>query len=316
MSMNYHLYYHDDFDGMASGAVMLNFLRSRGDDIISFNPIDYTPELNENWAKHKFKKPFILVDFRYHPAASWWFDHHETSFDKPANSSWQKTYQNNSTHHRDPEFKSCCSLVLAHLIKKQNYNPPEHIQELARWLDIIDGAAYKYLRDVIESKVAPLKLRTYLFYEKSKSRRFKFLNDLAFKPMSDIMAQGHIVKKVKKADTDIKIVLKNLKKCSVLSEKVIFVDATQISSNVSHYMAYFNYPKHKYSIILEKQEGYYHLGAGFNRWQKDKQCTNIGGLMLKYDGGGHKTVGAVEKKSKKEIVKIAEKIIKYLNKHG
>jgi nanoRNase/pAp phosphatase (c-di-AMP/oligoRNAs hydrolase) len=38
--------------------------------------------------------------------------------------------------------------------------------------------------------------------------------------------------------------------------------------------------------------------------------------MKKYGGGGHKGVGGLERKSKKEIMKIAEEIIEYLNKHG
>lgn len=39
--MNYHLYFHDDFDGMSSSAILLDFFRTRGDDIASFNPINF-----------------------------------------------------------------------------------------------------------------------------------------------------------------------------------------------------------------------------------------------------------------------------------
>lgn len=314
--MKYHLYYHDDFDGMASGAVMLNFLRSRGDDIISYNPIDYTPQLNENWVSYKFKKPFILVDFRYHPAADWWFDHHETSFDIPALSSWKKLYRKARNHYRNSSYDSCCSLVTISLKKYHKYYPPRHTVELSKWLDVIDGAKYKLLKEVIESVSPPLKLRNYLFYEKDETKREKLVQDLAFKPMSEIARQKRVVEVVKNGETQIKKALKMIKNHSAASGNTVFIDATPIPVDVSHYMAYYVYPKSKYSVILEKVREYYHLGIGFNFWQSSKKPINVGNLMVKYGGGGRKTVGAIEKKSKSELLKIAKEVIKYLNRYG
>jgi nanoRNase/pAp phosphatase (c-di-AMP/oligoRNAs hydrolase) len=46
------------------------------------------------------------------------------------------------------------------------------------------------------------------------------------------------------------------------------------------------------------------------------KVVNIGKLMSKYGGGGHRTVGGIEKKTKPEILKVAEEIIEYLNRHG
>ena len=60
--MKYHIYFHDDLDGVASSAVMLSFLSERGDTIVSYNPLNYFPDFKRKWPVYKFKKPFILVD--------------------------------------------------------------------------------------------------------------------------------------------------------------------------------------------------------------------------------------------------------------
>ena len=39
--MTYDLYFHNDFDGHASAAVMLSFLGGRGDRIGHFVPVDF-----------------------------------------------------------------------------------------------------------------------------------------------------------------------------------------------------------------------------------------------------------------------------------
>ena len=315
--MKYHLYFHNDFDGVASGAVMLNFLRSRGDDIASFNQVDYTLRINEGWVNYKFKVPFILVDFRYHPKASWWFDHHETSFDKPSLLKWGKDYRNDSTHSHITKYGSCSSLILAHLEKYWHHSPPKYIREVAKWADVIDAALYKSPREVIVPRVPALKLRIYLLYEDNTSLWASLIKKMAAGLMNQVVKQKHISSKVKLGIADAKKTIKKLTRFSTTSTKVVFVDATKITSDVSHYFAYLVYPKLKYSAILEKyKKKCYHLGIGFNRWQGDKNCTNIGKLMLKYGGGGHLAVGAVERKSKEEILKIAGKVIEYLNEHG
>lgn len=314
--MRYHIYYHDDFDGMASSALMLDFLRSCGDDIISYNPIDYTPKINETWVRYKFKTPFVLVDFRYHPKASWWFDHHKSSFTKPALSSWQKLYKNDKTHQHNSNFPSCASLVLTHLIKYFHYKPPVHVKELIRWSDIIDGARYKSVADAIESRGPAMKIRVYTNFEKNKNHRIGLIKELSLKPMAEVVKSSRIDQKVKLGMEKDKLILEKLKKISDVLDKVTFVDGVKNFLKTSHFMVYYVFPSTIYSVVLETMSSGYHLRVGFNHWQKEKRRVDISKISEKYGGGGHKTVGAIEKKSKKEIMQIAEEIIEYLNKHG
>ncbi|OGN03871.1 MAG: hypothetical protein A2831_03075 [Candidatus Yanofskybacteria bacterium RIFCSPHIGHO2_01_FULL_44_17] len=315
--MRYHIYFHDDFDGMASSAVMLDFLRTQGDEIASYNPIDYYPGLIERWAKFKFKKPFILVDFRYHPQAAWWFDHHSTSF---ISEKWRKEFVNSKTKYFDPRHKSVCGMVVAHLERTFQYRPPKHITYLAKWADIADSASYKSAKQFIEKKEPALKLILFLdslnsensASHKQKVASIKLLSDV---PIIEIIKMPQISAEVARLLAKSRNTLKKFKKLSNVYGKVLFSNIIGSDISGTNLLGYFFYPKIFYSVRTSYEGGHYHIGVGKNIWRRSDK-VNIGKIMTKYGGGGHDGVGGAENKSQKEIMKIAQEIIEYLNKHG
>ncbi len=316
----YHIYFHDDFDGMVSAVIFFDFFRKRGDKVGSFNPINYTPSIKKDWANFKFKKPFVLVDFMYHPNADWWFDHHETSFINP---DWKKNYKDDDRHAFDQIYKSGCALVLAHLNKKYKYEAPKNIQELVYWGDIIDSAGYKNARQIVERKEPALRLMSYLdsldkvdqkIYQAKQSAIIK---NLATKSINNFIAYSLVSNRIKKYLSKTKKSVADFKKSAVIKGGVIFIDAINKEFPKPHFLAYYVYPKSFYSVSINKYGAYYHMSVGGNPWNKTHGTEiNIGKKMRSYGGGGHKAIGGLEKKSKLEIMKIAEEIIEYLNIHG
>jgi len=318
--VNYHLYFHNDFDGVASGAVMLNFLNSRGDDIVSFTPVDYFPLLKKSWAGFKFKEPFIIVDFLYHPKASWWFDHHRTSF---INNRWRKEFRSDENHAFDPTAKSTCSLMAEHLRTEFGYSPPKFIVDLAKWADIIDSASYKSAKEAIWGKQPAIKLAPVLDLDvvdcKSKTSAKYFetiIKSLASESVSRTIQTPIIRREIKKIEKNNQEARRIFKRISFVSGKVVFIDGTRTKKQISHYMGYYFYPEIDYSAILETRGAYYHLSVGRNPWKERPPTVDIGRLLSRYGGGGHKTVGGVERKLKSEILKVAGEVIEYLNENG
>src|SRR5579859_7809019 len=127
--MKYDIYFHNDFDGRAASAVMLAFLRSRGDDIEHYVPVRY--DLIPQWRDEKFfekhrlfkgrHNPAIIVDFPFHPSAAFWFDHHLTPFRKPG---WEKKFKSDKSHRYDDTYRSACALVYDSLKKDFAWKPP------------------------------------------------------------------------------------------------------------------------------------------------------------------------------------------------
>ncbi len=311
--MDYHLYFHNDFDGIASGAVMLDFLKGRGDKIISFNPINYFAELQKKWPKFKFKKPFILVDFRYHPKADFWFDHHLSTF---ISEKWKSDFATDKAHYFGPKFKSCCGLIIFHLGKQFGYRPPHCIKELVGWADMVDSASYKSAKQAVELKEPGLRLALFLADDSYPLHQEEIIKRLISESISKIVKLPFIAKELKKLDYETKRAKKIFKDISALKDKIVFVDTTKTKTFISRYMGYFLYPKIKYFVIVMRSDGGYHISAGKNPWKKMPNKIAIGEMLGKYGGGGHKGVGGVERRTKPEILKVAEEIIEYLNKHG
>ncbi len=311
--MDYNLYFHNDFDGIASGAVMLDFLKGRGDKIISFNPINYFAEIQEKWPKFKFKAPFILVDFRYHPGADFWFDHHLSTF---ISKKWQDNFANDGTHYFGPKFKSCCGLIISRLGKQFGYQPASHIKELARWADIVDSASYKSAKQAIELKEPYLRLALFLDDDSHPLHQEEIIKRLVSEPISKIVKLPFIVKELKKLDYETGKAKKIFKDISVLKGKIMLVDTTKTKIFISRYMGYFLYPQLNYFVIVMRSDNGYHISAGKNPWKKMPNKVAIGEMLGKYGGGGHGGVGGVDRRTKSEILKVAGEIIEYLNKHG
>lgn len=295
---------------------MLDFLQNRGDNIISFTPINYSPLLKKKWASFKFKQPFIIVDFLYHPKASWWFDHHRTSF---VHDLWRKNFKGDKNHTFGPTKKSACDLIAGHLKKEFNYKPPKFFTELIKWATIVDSALFKSAKEVLESKQPAIKLAKAMnpinFENGAEAKYFEeVIKSLASEPIIKTIQIPAVKKEIKRVEKDNKRAKKIFKKISKITGRVIFVDSAKAGAQFSNYLSYYFYPKIDYTLTLEFYGDYYHLNVGKNPWKKTPAKIHIGEMLKKYGGGGHKTVGGMERKTKPEILKIAGEIIEYLNK--
>ena len=77
--MGLTIHYHRDFDGLASAAILAWCLRERfGLAEVGWKGINY--DRKRDWPTFGEGTEFAIVDFHFHPAAAYWFDHHPTTF--------------------------------------------------------------------------------------------------------------------------------------------------------------------------------------------------------------------------------------------
>lgn len=318
--MKYDIYFHNDFDGWASAALMLNFLRSRGDDVEHYIPVGYhlMPQwLRENFfASHRLirgrRNPAIIVDFLYHPKAVFWFDHHPTTFQKK---NWRNNFKQSKYFNWDPRYQSCYSFILDSLTKNFGYKPPHHLKELARWLDVVDGANYKSVKQWMEMKEPALQLDAFVDKGGDSSERATWLiNELSLYPASSVVRRPRVRKDVASIRLALKKAVAFYKKHAILiSPRVVFTDFISDRRGFARFrfLAYYIYPAALYAIrLFTKDDGLYHVSVGVNLWRKSENKIHIGKLMARFKGGGgHKGVGAVEFKSKKAAENAVKEII-------
>ena len=318
--MTYDLYFHNDFDGWASAAVMLSFFEGRGDRIGHFVPVDH--DLQEQWIKndffrkhHLFKgKRFapVVLDFPFHPGAAFWFDHHPAAFKKEA---WQKKFCEDRTHVYRPRYLSCCHMVHAMLVRNFKWRPPKYFGELIKWLDIIDGARFASAGQTFRMKEPAFTVSNFIDAQGRNPKTAEWLiRQLAAAPFRDAAKIPRVAAAGRRAR---EVVARNLafyRKHLVLRGNATFIDLTGKEDKMLRFAPYYFFPKSRYGVRASMKGPFYHVGIGENPWLTNKGKVHIGRLLRQYGGGGHATAGGVEFKTEKESVRAQEKIIEILNK--
>ncbi len=313
--MKYDIYFHNDFDGRASAAVMLAFLRSRGDDNERYVAMTYGSE--KGWLRQdltKKRNPAIVVDFVYHPGTTWWFDHHPTTF---RNKKWKQAFKPDKFHCHDASYKSACHLIYDSLKKNFGWKPPAHFTELVRWLDVIDGAMYRSPRETIEMKSPALRINALIEAASHTEAEDRFLIGLlAERPLVCVVAVPRIARAIsalrKKVRESMRFYKTNLRAFG----KATLIDVTDDPlRGLLRFAPYYFYPKTIYSFRLRKKgPRVWYLGVGVAPWRRAANRFDLGLLLRRrYRGGGHKDVAATSFKTKGDAVRAFKKLNALLN---
>jgi oligoribonuclease NrnB/cAMP/cGMP phosphodiesterase (DHH superfamily) len=307
--MVYDIYFHNDFDGRASAAVLLAFLEGRGDTIENYVPVDHSIKLKKNWPKLKFKNPAVILDFYYHPKAAFWFDHHETTF---LTREWKTRFRQSKFHQLHASYLSCCHVVLDGLIKEFAFRPPAHLRELAKWLNITDGAKYASARQTILMKEPALQIDAFIDSQKGRKPLAWLIRLLAEKPLAAVAANPRIKNAVSKIEKRRKELLKAYRKNIQMHGATAFLDISKIRGEYLRFAAYYFYPRTKYSIVLKKSRTLFGIGVGKNPWLNFKNIHLGEFLQKRYGGGGHAGAAGARFKTRQEAERAIQEIIKHL----
>jgi oligoribonuclease NrnB/cAMP/cGMP phosphodiesterase (DHH superfamily) len=306
----YHLFFHDDVDGIIGAAL---FLKNQVPGRYRLYPV------SSSWRGDKFNylisslfiKPGdkrVIIDYQYHKNADVWIDHH-------FNESFGECEIRNTKMLYNPKSPSAARLVHEYI---KSINPSvDYDTSFLFHVDIVDSGAYKSVEQIFRDKSPIMILRAYL--ERSYPSE---------------MAYCRIVERIAGSNMNIKDALYTLrigafyvkdveqealkiKNSIVVSNKISFV--TQRRKNqFPRYSEYLVLPDVKYAIRLTNiGNNNIYFQVGYNKWQKEPNDVNIGITVSKMipiiiSGGGHFNVAAGVMKCEMENTFIDE-ISKLLN---
>jgi len=315
--LDFHLYFHDDLDGIATGAVFLKFLRTRGDQFTSYTPLEYGPALDKIWREYAFKSPSVLVDFRYHPSADWWVDHHGTAF---FYDEWKASYHDDAQHYYDPKGQSGCGTMIMFLKKQHGYDVPDYHHELARRVDAIDSASFESVEEAISTTLPHMQLSLIIegFVQKDRASEYQafrqaMIGALADTPLADIVREPQYREYLEKAAHNVSTEIEHIKADAQLRERAIYIDHSNRGMPYNRFIPFSLFPKQLYVMTVIKQEGVYKVTFSVNPWRKAESKLVLGEIAREYGGGGHPGIGALRVSSREEALKIAEEVLRRLN---
>ncbi|RLI42740.1 hypothetical protein DRO59_03155 [Candidatus Bathyarchaeota archaeon] len=282
--MKAEIYFHGDFDGVVSGALMYKFLTPFTSDI-SIHSINY--DRVTEWSQKRFDSDLVaVVDFKFTEgllAAPFFIyaDHHKTGITD------EQLHMAESASNGFCIFDSAASSCAKLLAPIADLHP-----EVIHCADVVDSAGYDSPTQALKmDKPEMLKVAAAVTSGNELLRR-KVLTLLATRPVEVVVKDEEI------AYLHAKYAARQLKALNYLSLNARVIGNVGIASFLgcffsSRYAIFALHPDIDYSVYVRSYQNNIYLSLGRNPWKKLDRRYDAGRIMSMYGGGGHEDVGAV-----------------------
>jgi hypothetical protein len=309
MSEEGHVYFHSPcFDGIASAVLVQEFLESRHFWAHSIlRPVNY--DLRDTWLATPLETPAAVVDFLYHPDATFWADHHITTFlDDAARSDFQRRRGPGLVY--DESAGSCARLLQRHLEAEFRHRNERH-EELVRWAEKTDAARYDSPREAVLGTAPAQRINLSLVFGGEGAYCERLVEALHGSNLEDVANLPEVEAKYKRARGLIRSGLDRFKQVArVEPDGIVVFDVDGSNTIVSRYAPYYYFPEARYSVGIVRSENGAKVTAMRNPWM-EFESVPLGMICEALGGGGHRRVGsiALDKAGTSRAAEILDRLI-------
>jgi nanoRNase/pAp phosphatase (c-di-AMP/oligoRNAs hydrolase) len=255
-------------------------------------------------------KDDILANVPYVPGVGMWFDHHSSEKERIR---FDYKYEGAS------ELKpSCARVIWDYFGGKEKF--PELFQKMMEYVDKCDNGQLTR-EEVLEPKGWVLLsfimdprtgLGRYKDYRISNyNLMMKMVEWCGTLPIEEILAQPDVQERVDRYFKQNELFSKQLTKCTVIHKNLVVIDLREEDEiyTGNRFLVYSLFPECNISMHVmwgrEKQNVVFTVGHSII---KRTSKTDVGKLMLEYEGGGHERVGTCQiatpraERIKKELI--------------
>jgi hypothetical protein len=304
------IFYHRDFDGIASAAILADVLREKfAAHDVRWEGVNH--DRKKDWpAWNETHKDFAVVDFFFHPAAQFWFDHHPTTF---LTEEYRSLYKPSDRWQFDPKAPSCPPIILQHAEERFGYKVPDRFHELALWSNVIDAAKFNSAEQALFGDAPALRVMRALMVAPRPDWSDEIVARFLEGDLDSTAADPDIEKRYQRACRNRDTALQQFRG-TVLENHggVLLYDASSDRIRRERFAPYYFYPDIDYAVGLLPTRGGLHITAAQNPWNKNSFDIDVGALCELYGGGGHKAVGGANPSSQSEGRRIAKEIAESL----
>jgi hypothetical protein len=296
LELKVRICFHDKcFDGASSAAIFSRFYRER------INP---NAEFLYTGMTHKASAPFedgtfdgdenAIVDFKYSssPLLTWWFDHHQSAFLKPADAEHFKQDHSGKKFY-DPTYKSCTKLLADVASSKFGFDA-RPLADLIKWGDIIDGAQFASPEEAVGLKEPAMQLAMVIEAAPEPFLVPRIIPELSELPLSEMvqlpLVKNHLGPLLERHRRSIDI----MRERADFRGGVIYFDVSDLDlEGYNKFVPYYLYPDALYSVGVSASPARAKVSVGTNPWKEIPPDVNLASLCEKYGGGGHARVAAI-----------------------
>jgi hypothetical protein len=277
------------FDGVTSGALAMWFLRERGatDDPVLV-PIDYDEAAT--WLACSLESRSCVVDFLYHPSATYWWDHHGNPFRQPQ---WREEYERRLSPYVqwDPRARSCAGLMVR-IFTSSDLDVPVHLRRTADWADQIDSASYPTPEDAVVQLSAARQLALSLRVDSTVSYHTALARALTEVNVEDVVRRPPFVATVEEAKAQYARGVEQMRNTAKLDGNIVVYSLDNDDILSDRLVPFFLHRAADYSVGILRKGHQVKVTANANPWHPS-HGPDLGRIFASHGGGGHHDVGSV-----------------------
>lgn len=290
--------YHDHcFDGVASAATFLRFYTDR---VAPLAP----EQVAFHGLAHKAGKLFddsvfagtanAVVDFRFaqDPRLTWWFDHHQSAFETPAD---EAAFRADQSGHKfwDPKAKSCTRFIARTVEEKFGWDPSP-LRELIDWAEVIDGALFPTPQMAVQ--LAEPAMQAMLLIEASKDPALcpRLIRELSRRPLGEVLAESWVTGPLQPILARHHQLVRQVTERLQVDRGVATYDLADLGvDGANKFIAYAASDEVLYTVSVSRGAARAKISLGSNPWKQSQRKHNLAQMAERYGGGGHPAVAAI-----------------------
>ncbi len=287
-----HVLFHDDFDGVASAVLAVRLLQEYlGLNVVAYRPVNYS--VRPTWLSQQLPVQTAIVDFLFHPTATYWWDHHATTF---LDQAMEREYRQRPPRvFWDPRASSCARMLERLFAKHHGFRRPE-LENLITWADRIDSATYDSPSQAVDCLEPALQINLGLLLPKKDAYLVWLVSRLLREPLDAVAARDRAQERYREAKARQSKALDEFRVSASLAGGIVSYDVVERRGRVfNRYFPYYVYPEGYASVGCVRRSDSLKITAMFNPWRRDAngRRQHLGRWFSQYGGGGHPRVGSV-----------------------
>jgi len=302
------IYYHRDFDGMVSAAILASVLIDLFGERIQWQSVNY--DQRRNWDTFSSDARFAIVDFHFHPRAEYWFDHHPTTFLTPE---LRAQYAPSERWLWDETSPSCPPIILRSAEQHWNYKANDRFRDMAHWSNIVDAAQFESVEQAIFGEEPALRITRALTVAPSSEWLDSLVDMMTTTTLEDIASKDSVEQAHQRASNNRDRALEQFPSTVLWKEdNVLLFDASSSRVRRERFAPFYHHPELEYAVGVIPTRSGFHVTCGENPWNKPTNGLHVGELMEEYGGGGHRAVGGANPPDLDETRRIAAEVAEKL----
>jgi hypothetical protein len=281
------LFHSPCFDGIVSAVLASDFLQHREQwSDIECTHVNY--DARETWLTRRLESRTAIVDFLYHPDASFWADHHSSTFlTDDVRRDFESRKERLFIYDRNAD--SCAGLLWRRFLGTVGYRNPA-LAELVVWAEKIDAARYESVEEALSFVHPALQISASLAMSTNGYSEF-LVRSLAAHPLDAVSNMPDVRERFQRFAELTTAGLARMREVVSLRDDIVVFDVDGQDVVIPRYSPYRFFPDARYSIGVVRGSGWAKVTAMRNPWL-EFESVPLGQIFSAFGGGGHQRVAS------------------------